>query len=404
MPAPRILFVKLSSLGDVVHHLPAVTDLARRLPGAHIGWAVEEAYADLVRLHPAVAEAYPVNLRQLRAHPLAPAQWRRLAALRSTLRAGRWDYVIDTQGLIKSGIVAGFAGAPRSASMRRARASAWPRDSTTCASRCRAGGTRCSEPPARRERVRLCSGRDTRLWNRRAARAAAVGAGSAVPGAAARREPRGQALARGTLDRARAQAFRRRVHRGLSGRQSGRALRRGEARGRGAGRPAAPQTTLADAAALLAHAAAVVGVDTGLTQLAAALGRPTVGIYCATDPALTGLCAGSEAINVGGAGAAPGVEAVAEAIGKRCAAPCAPPTRSPGSPSCRGCCCASHGARAASAATSTAWGSGSGATRRSTRRRASGCMPSPWARRAPRCRSSRRSRGAIRATASCSPT
>ena len=56
-----------ASLGDVIHHLPAVTDLAEHRPGARIAWAVEEAYADLVTLHPAVAEAIPVGLRGLHA-------------------------------------------------------------------------------------------------------------------------------------------------------------------------------------------------------------------------------------------------------------------------------------------------------------------------------------------------
>ena len=74
MPAQRVLFVKLSSLGDVVHHMPAVTDLAGARPGVHVAWAVEEAYAELVRLHPAVAEIFPVSLRALRKSPLSPAK------------------------------------------------------------------------------------------------------------------------------------------------------------------------------------------------------------------------------------------------------------------------------------------------------------------------------------------
>jgi len=80
------------------------------------------------------------------------------------------------------------------------------------------------------------------------------------------------------------------------------------------GAMAAPAMTLVEAAALLAHASHVVGVDTGLTHLAAALGTPTVGIYCASNPALTGLHGEATAINVGAAGASPSVEDVEGAI------------------------------------------------------------------------------------------
>jgi heptosyltransferase I len=68
------------------------------------------------------------------------------------------------------------------------------------------------------------------------------------------------------------------------------------------------------AATLLAHASMVVGVDTGLTHLAVALGRPTVGIYTATDPRLTGLH-GEQAISVGAPGRTPSVEDVLRALG-----------------------------------------------------------------------------------------
>ncbi|HEX4782627.1 MAG TPA: hypothetical protein VH301_17855, partial [Usitatibacter sp.] len=86
MPGPRILFVKLSSLGDVIHHLPAVTDVAERYPGARISWAIEEAYVDIARLHPAVTETIAVGLRGVRRHPLAPGRWRSVAQARRTLR------------------------------------------------------------------------------------------------------------------------------------------------------------------------------------------------------------------------------------------------------------------------------------------------------------------------------
>src|SRR3954464_10348779 len=82
MPVPRVLFVKLSSLGDVVHHMPAVTELAARRPGLRIGWAVEEAYAPLVALHPAVGEVIPVGLRSLRRTPFDAARWSALGESR----------------------------------------------------------------------------------------------------------------------------------------------------------------------------------------------------------------------------------------------------------------------------------------------------------------------------------
>jgi heptosyltransferase-1 len=81
-----------------------------------------------------------------------------------------------------------------------------------------------------------------------------------------------------------------------------------------AGAVAAPGLSLADAAAVLARARAVIGVDTGLTHLAAALKAPTVGIYCATDPAATGLYGCARAANLGGVGVSPSVTEVLSAL------------------------------------------------------------------------------------------
>jgi heptosyltransferase-1 len=71
-----------------------------------------------------------------------------------------------------------------------------------------------------------------------------------------------------------------------------------------------PQLSLREAAALLGQAEVVFGVDTGLTHLAVALGVPTVGIYCATDPAATGLYGSTRAVNVGGKHQVPPVATV----------------------------------------------------------------------------------------------
>jgi len=80
------------------------------------------------------------------------------------------------------------------------------------------------------------------------------------------------------------------------------------------GAMAAPPLGLPDAAALLAGAAAVVGVDTGLTHLAVALGTPTVGLYVATQPGLTGLHGGGRAVNLGGPGHLPDVDQVVRVL------------------------------------------------------------------------------------------
>ena len=71
---------------------------------------------------------------------------------------------------------------------------------------------------------------------------------------------------------------------------------------------------LPEAAALLAQASAVVGVDTGLTHLAVALGVPTVGLYVATEPGLTGLHGGERAVNLGAPGKVPTVAAVVRVL------------------------------------------------------------------------------------------
>ena len=72
----EILFIKTSSLGDVVHHMPAITDARRHRRDARLSWVVEEAYAPLARLHPGVDEVIPVASRRWRAKLHEPAAWR----------------------------------------------------------------------------------------------------------------------------------------------------------------------------------------------------------------------------------------------------------------------------------------------------------------------------------------
>src|SRR2546422_4797355 len=98
----RILFVKTSSLGDVVQNCPAVSDAARMLPGAQIDWVVEEPFAGIVAMHASVRRVIPVALRRWRRALWSPAVWGELRALRRALTAERYDAVIDSQALLKS--------------------------------------------------------------------------------------------------------------------------------------------------------------------------------------------------------------------------------------------------------------------------------------------------------------
>lgn len=104
----KILIVKLSSLGDVLHLFPAVSDLRRSFPDAELHWLVEPAFAEAVGWHSAVNKVITVPLR---AHKTA---WWKIPALlvrlRRQLRTENYNIVLDAQGLLKSAILARLAG------------------------------------------------------------------------------------------------------------------------------------------------------------------------------------------------------------------------------------------------------------------------------------------------------
>lgn len=108
--APQcILIVKLSSLGDVVHAMPAVQDLRRAFPQAQIDWVVEGAFAPLVARCDAVNHVIACDLRRWRKAPLAAATRREWKAFKCQLQAHAYDAVIDLQGLSKSALVSWLA-------------------------------------------------------------------------------------------------------------------------------------------------------------------------------------------------------------------------------------------------------------------------------------------------------
>jgi heptosyltransferase-1 len=113
--SPKILLVKLSSLGDVLHNLPIVWDLRARLPDAQIDWVVEEGYVHL--LEPLLSRdgfrgidrIIPFGLRRWKKNIFRLATWKEFFAFRKTLQSTAYDVLIETQGLLKSAIVCSLA-------------------------------------------------------------------------------------------------------------------------------------------------------------------------------------------------------------------------------------------------------------------------------------------------------
>ncbi|GAB4400062.1 MAG: lipopolysaccharide heptosyltransferase I [Rhodoferax sp.] len=105
----RVLIVKLSSLGDVVHAMPAVQDLWRAHPGALIDWAVESAFVPLVRRCAGVNRVIPMQWRRWRRTLTQRQTWQEMAHFKAELQAQAYDAVIDLQGLTKSAVVSRLA-------------------------------------------------------------------------------------------------------------------------------------------------------------------------------------------------------------------------------------------------------------------------------------------------------
>lgn len=315
----RILLVKTSSLGDVIHNLPVASDIRRALPDARIDWVVEEGFAEIPRLHPAVDHIIPVAVRRWRKALFSGATWREIGAFRNAVRrpanAESYDAVLDTQGLVKSALLAAQALGPK---LGHAVDSA-------------------REPLAARfydRRFSIPKGLHAVERNRRLA-AAALGYdldplpldyGLSAPSLQADWLPAGDyavlltATSRAdkewpeadwtALGMALAATGLRCVLPGGSGAERMRAGRLAHTLGRAI---AAPPLNLAQLAGLLAGSKLVVGVDTGLVHLAAALGKPTLALYCASDPALTGVLCSAPYRNLGGPGRPPAAGAVVAA-------------------------------------------------------------------------------------------
>ena len=101
----KVLIVKTSSMGDVIHTLPALTDAQNAIPNIQFDWVVEEAFAEIPRWHSAVNRVIPVAIRRWRKNLLNRQTWQEWQAYLKVLRTEEYDAVIDAQGLIKSAVL-----------------------------------------------------------------------------------------------------------------------------------------------------------------------------------------------------------------------------------------------------------------------------------------------------------
>src|SRR5512135_1580278 len=106
----RVLIVKMSALGDIIHALPVLDYLHTVSPGIEVDWVVEEPFREVLEGNPLISRIHSVRTKVWRKHPLAGATRREVGALKQALRARNYDLVFDIQGNLKSGLVCWLTG------------------------------------------------------------------------------------------------------------------------------------------------------------------------------------------------------------------------------------------------------------------------------------------------------
>ncbi|MFM9970231.1 MAG: lipopolysaccharide heptosyltransferase I [Burkholderiales bacterium] len=308
----KILIVKTSSLGDIVHNFPAISDIRRNLPNASIDWVVEEAYESLAKLHPAIRRAIPVAVRRWRGRPLKRETWAEVGVLHRLFKSEQYDEIIDTQGLVKSAVLASVARGRRhgfDATSARERIAARFYDVRHHVARAQHAVQRNRDLVAHALGYRIeglvdyglnarvddakadpyivflhSTSRADKQWNE----SNWIQLGGMIE-AAGRRVvlPWGN-----DSERQRSERIASALHMAI-----------------------VPDAMSVEAAAtMLANSSGIAGLDTGLTHLAAALNKPVAAIYCATDPRLTGVFGASRARNLGGVNQVPKPAEVFDAL------------------------------------------------------------------------------------------
>ena len=301
-------------MGDVVHTLPTISDIAARLPGVAIDWVVEKPFASLPSMHPAVRRVIPIAWRKWRKSLWKAETRAALADARRALKAEPYDLVLDLQGLVKSALWAAQAQGPRAgydrASAREPLAALFYQRTANVSKSLHAversrrlaaahlGYDIGDTPP------RFSMQAPAGSWTAATRRYAVLITGASRP---EKLWPEASWLAVATTLREAGYGL---VW--LWGSPSEEARCQGLAASAGGEVP--PFLRVADAAAVLAGASLCVGLDTGFSHIAAAFGVPTVGIYCDHEPGLVGITGEGYVASVGGRGQVPTLEQVQQLL------------------------------------------------------------------------------------------
>ena len=340
----KLLIIKTSSLGDVIHCLPVIHDIRAHFPNAQIDWVVEEAFADIPRMHTGVNRVYTVAMRRWRKELFSLKTWQDIAEFKKIIKQNQYDAIIDCQGLLKSALICkqtlttikGEKHGYDKNSIREPIASqfyekkyaisynqhAVTRNRTLCAMSLNyalptnapdygiakpAISTLNSLPASRMDiglqactEMILSSGiklnnfiialhgtsRDSKLWP--------IENWMSL----------GRELAKQNINLA------------LPWANESELARAKEIASQLQNAIVLPKLSIAQIARVISQAQAAIGVDTGLCHLAAALNISTIAIYTDTNPALTGVMAGNiaPAINLGGIAQTPSVDEVLQAL------------------------------------------------------------------------------------------
>ena len=308
----RILLVKTSSMGDLVHNMPMVADIRQRYPDAVIDWVAEESFVEIARMNTQIDRIIPVNMRRWKRNLGKRQTWREFFAFKRQLNMQAYDAVLDTQGLLKSAMICRWAPGPSHGQDRHTAREGIagrlythshdiPRDLHAITRNrllaAKALGYALPDtppqynldvpattlpftPPASYAMVLHGTAREAKLWPIDHW----IGFCRGIS-----KENRNILLPWGNpAEHDRAQAIAAQVP----------------------GAIVLPRLNLTQLANLLKNASAVIGLDTGLMHLAVGLGIPTLAIFCDTEIWQAGTCppAGAFALTIGGKGICPSVD------------------------------------------------------------------------------------------------